>query len=493
MRRTVVGVGIVAALGFAIWHYGCRTPAKPTTATTSKQVVRGHRHTRLPTIASIAGTVTTDTGAPIPHARVCARPWSDAVPTSVLVHPYCAIADERGAYVIAELFAAEYQVAAMSPRYPAVELEIFMLRDSEQRTGVDIVLKSGGVEVTGTVLDQSGGPIAHAWVSGYSLDTKWSTPVVDTDDHGAFELWMWPGSIEVGANADGYAYAQEHGLAPGHFALELTRSSSIAGVVIDGHTHLPVAGAKVHAEFTLFDVTDDQGRFLIDGIEPGRYPLTVTAPHGYGRSDGSVLAGLAQHVDGVTISLYPAARIEGSVVIDDAVRTPCAKPDVALRLDGPEIDATNDPAGAVHFDAVPPGTYPVDVRCHGFIAVDDSIKLVVSDRDIVGQLWRVQRGGTIRGHVRDASGAPVSGATVFVDGTEYGDVTAKADGSYEVDALRTGTHTITASSGGASATLIKAHVAAGSIVVQDLTLEPGTALAITVTDSDGAHVLTPWC
>jgi hypothetical protein len=174
-------------------------------------------------------------------------------------------------------------------------------------------------------------------------------------------------------------------------------------------------------------------------------------------------------------------------VVDDAARTPCVKPDVLLWVDGPGISASDDSAGAVHFDAVMPGTYALAVRCDGYVAVDDSIKLVVTDRDIVGQVWRIQRGGRIRGHVRDAAGEPVAGAALFVNGSNYGDSTTKADGSYEINSLRTGTYDISAQRGDARASL-KVDVEIGSIAVRDMTLERGTAIAISVTDTDGARV-----
>src|SRR5207302_6384307 len=136
-------------------------------------------------------------------------------PSGLLRDPRCAFSDDRGHYRIGELFAAEIRVAAMAKPYIPAEYHpdgdrhrtTFELRAGEHRGGVDLVLAKGGVEITGTVADITGGPIAHAFVraheGGWSSDGDF--PALETDEAGKFSLWVRPGEVEVKAVADGYA------------------------------------------------------------------------------------------------------------------------------------------------------------------------------------------------------------------------------------------------------------------------------------------------
>jgi hypothetical protein len=256
---------------------------------------------------------------------VCLAIVSHALSDELTLVPRCTTADARGHYDLPDLFSAEYRVSAMAkPFRPALfhpggdpNITLLPLAPGEHRTDIDLVLRDGGVAITGTVSDVTGGPISHALVRATSI--WWgdddAQPAVETDDHGRFEIWVAPGPVGVVAFAEGYAPATENGTAPGAFEILLSPESSIAGTVIDSKTHRPVAGVAVQAMLVTWnasastDFTDDQGRFRITHLEPGRYDAVARAASGYGRSDGSVRVGLGQHVEDVVIILHPAFRI----------------------------------------------------------------------------------------------------------------------------------------------------------------------------------------
>ena len=261
-----------------------------------------------------------------PGARVCADASSPNLSSELVRDPRCAATNASGAYLIANLYAAEYNVAAMAPQYlpESFTADSFELRAGEHRTGVDIVIVRGGVEVRGVVSDVSGGGIARASVrvaSGMLQQSRLS-PTVETDDTGAFSLWVKAGDVMVSAVADGYAEGIDFGRAPGKVNLLLTPESSVAGTVADAKSNEPVAGVTVEANGGS-DITDDQGHFHVTRITPGRYTLVARSPHGYGHSDGSSRFGLGQHVTGVVVKLYPAFQISGRVVEPGASRATC--------------------------------------------------------------------------------------------------------------------------------------------------------------------------
>src|SRR5574342_1258441 len=82
--------------------------------------------------------------------------------------------------------------------------------------------------------------------------------------------------------------------------------------------------------------------------------------------------------------------------------------------------------------------------------------------------------GRIGGHVRDASGAPIAHAQVFVVGTSLGAVT-DGTGAYSIDAVPVGTYTVRAQFiGYTPAVLPDIQVRAGQPVTVDIVLQPAS-------------------
>src|SRR5688572_22631349 len=369
--RTTIAFAAAAVLvaGLLAWN-ACRGGAAETSPTTS--VVRtteagvATRGAPLPEArGSIAGTVTNAAGAPVAAARVCAYGSSATVLAKFLREPRCASTDAGGAYEIANLFAISYRVAAGAPRYRAAPLRDVDLAAGEQRTGVDLVLGDGAVEVTVTVSDVTGGPIAGAFVNAER------GPEFETDAAGRFSIWIGPGRKRIYGSADGYLDGYVDTVAPGSAEVTLTPASSLAGVVVDGTTGAPVAGAEV-AGLTADDrywretgdITGPDGRFRIEPVEAERYLVRARAPNRYGSSEGSVIVGFAQHVDGIVVKVFPAARLEGRVV-DAGTGAPCPAPDLYVSIPASVdwIQARTSADGVVRIDAVPPGEYEVNVGC----------------------------------------------------------------------------------------------------------------------------------
>ncbi|HEY3803935.1 MAG TPA: carboxypeptidase regulatory-like domain-containing protein [Kofleriaceae bacterium] len=411
--------------------------------------------------ASIAGTIRDEAGKPIAGARVCADASTTDLPYELVRDPRCTMTDARGVYQLADLYAAEYSVAAMARQYlptrftpdPDDELGLFELRAGERKSGVDIVLVRGGVEVTGVVSDISGGPIAHASVRAIDMERNELWPALETDDAGKFSLWVKPGYVQVSAVADGYADDRELARAPGTVEVLLTPESSLAGTVVDAATNPPVAGITVSAGGEMHessDITDDEGHFHVTGLAPGRYDLSARSPHGYGRSDGSSGVGFGQHVTGVVVKLYPAVQISGRVVEPGDKRVTCKQSQLSLSQAEPSrwLSATRDADGSLHVDGVLPGTYEVAASCSGFVARDKYPPIAITDHDVTHLEWDVDSGAELRGRVLTKSGAPVDGATIYaqsVGGSMNGpdashDGTSRKDGSYHLEGLKQGSY-----------------------------------------------------
>ena len=517
----VVGAALAAAL---LWR--CHAGASHTAGTRassrdSATPIASAAHERVDPRkaqrASIAGTVTDDDHASVANARVCVRTYSPALSTALVREARCTVTDAQGRYTLPDLFAANYAAAASAKSYrpgtyrPPGERRnvVFHLAAGEHKTGVDIVLRKGGVEITGTVSDVTGGPVAHAQVTA---EQGWwggeFVPVVESDDAGKFSLWVSPGDLELEASAEGYAPGSDYGKAPGSFEILLTPESSLSGTVVDAKSGQPVAGVSVsvseHESGFFFgdgdirDITDDQGKFHVDRIQPGRFLAVARSAGGYGRSEGTTLVGLGQHVDGVIVKLHPGFQVSGKIVLPD--KSTCKQGRVELTDSHADRSAStiDEPDGSVHADGVLPGDYSVDVSCDGYLVHDHYANVVVKDKDVAGLRWEVDAGATIRGRVVTKSGAPVDEARVSarnVGGAarekvgRAGDRTT-ADGHFVITGVRAGTVKLDVGHDlyNAPKDGWKVEVTPGAVIERELVVEDGGSIKGVVVDAQGKPV-----
>src|SRR5690606_37230110 len=121
--------------------------------------------------------------------------------------PNCVMSERDGHYRIEGLAPVRHRVTASAAGYVpglhahgegAGRLEGIDLRSAMERSGVDVVLEDGGVEIRGIVRDLSGGPIEGAQLVTERAFTR-------SDAEGSFSLWVRPGPLSVVAGSEGYA------------------------------------------------------------------------------------------------------------------------------------------------------------------------------------------------------------------------------------------------------------------------------------------------
>lgn len=467
--------------------------------------------------ASLGGTVRARGGDPVAGARVCVRPSSKELAGEDVRAPTCTTADAQGRYRFAPLLPARYRPVAGAPHYlaaawepPEGEPEYIELAPGEQRDGVDLILDPGGVELSGVVLDIGGGPVAGAAVTTFpgrvTGMAPLTAPAAFTDAEGAFSLWVAEGPHALRATAEGYAAGIAAVRAPGQRAeILLTPESVLAGTVVDAATGEPVARAQVFAgelsrvgsDGSAF--TDDQGRFRITRLSPGRYKPTARIAGGFGQTPESVLLGLGETAEELVIELHPAAIVSGRVLVGDEGETPCPSGWVRLSSDltgrglGTEVD------GRVEFEAVLPGSYEVSVYCDDHLSAEEYPPIEVTGEDVTDLVWRVTAGAAVVGTVRDAEGQPVAGANVRLTPKRGSDPRAPQprgwtetddDGRYEARGLAAGTADVQVHSDRHPPLPdpVPVTVPAEGEVTLDLTLPGGGAIAGRVVDDRGQPV-----
>ncbi len=522
MKRALVAFAAVVAIVVAIVFVKCGQSRSTHAPSSAQQGSAGAARARPRDVivdprtqqrGSIAGTVTDPAKAPIAGARVCARPWSRALSPQSSRDVPCAVTDAAGHYSLTNLVAADYRVSASARTYAPAVYRVggergptqFTLAAGEAKTSIDLVLQPGGVEITGTVSDVTGGPIAQASVTARSGRGE-RTPPVETDADGKFSLWVKPGDIDVRATAEGYTAGMDGGMAPGTFEILLTPEASIAGTVVDAASGQPVAGICVEADPSVWsgsededprDITDEHGAFRISRLAPGRYLAIARSPHGYGRAPATTLVGLGQHVDGVVVKLHPGYRITGTVVLPD--KTVCKDVEVDFRDKARDrwAGAESDPDGAIHADGVLPGTYDVTVECEGYLPREKYDPITITDKDVLDQRWEVDAGLHIRGRVVTKAKEPVADAVVYASSAAdartkrtYADDTTRTDGTFDLGGLRPGPYNLNVRTdrGTTPASGWRVEVAAGADAEKELVLEEAGEIRGSVVDSEGKPV-----
>lgn len=414
--------------------------------------------------AGVGGHVADPAGAAIAGATVCV--WAtvaSGLTTAQAETPRCTATDAKGAYAVEDLFpATPLFVTAGAPRsvpqrYRGPEGDLLYLRAGEQRRDVDFVLRQGGVELKGSVSDVTGGVVAGAVVASDGLVGA-GRAVARTDDKGNFTLWVEPGPVALTATATGYAPGNASGQAPGHFfAIHLIPGATLVGRAVLAGTTTPVSDAQIDA----IQVegggmrgkarTDDEGRFKVEGLTPGRYRIEATAESLEGYSTASLTLGMGETSQAVVVEMDPAFIVRGRV-IDKETGKPCGGGVVIITDDRQNeySQALIEPDGWARMASVIPGTYKVDVQCQGHVKRDDFPPIVVKDQDVPDQTWEVDEGMRVRVAVVDGAGKPVEAARVIASSRTGGPSSVaehvEPDGAFLLAGLTRGDYEVSVAS-----------------------------------------------
>jgi hypothetical protein len=430
--------------------------------------------------ADVSGTVYGDQQRPIAGARVCAS----CATCEITEQPEmpCVLTGADGVYRLSAPGSRALLISASAEGFAAGEANggLPVTTAGTPRRGLDIALQRGGARLSGVVVDALGGPVAHARVQLVRFEPT-ARPALEllADGEGRFNFWTTPGRVTLRAEADGYAPATAHRIAPSaRVELSLTPESRLRGRVVMAGTRTPVPGVEVRA-MPLRGApraaparSGQAGEFELSHLDPGAYVLSAEADRWRGASATAIEVGLADFVENVIVEVNPAVSVIGHL-LDAADGRACERgwatlepPSLAAsamtksELPATEIDAdpravpfvhaSVEAGGTVRFKGLTPGRYQAVLQCAGYVLKDGPELLEISEQNLE-VTWTLSRGIGMTIRVVDAAGSPVphAGLTFYTlrEGRRGSDVAsameADAHGRVEISRmLYPGTYTV---------------------------------------------------
>jgi protocatechuate 3,4-dioxygenase beta subunit len=267
-------------------------------------------------------------------------------------------------------------------------------------------------------LTEAGEPVAGRMVIAMAEGEQVmsSMRMARTDDDGAFELELkQPGPVVFSVQLDGGGNPQFFEDAPEqeawHVELELP-TGRISGTVFapDGK---PAAGIPVRITGedgftpTLIGlsnrvVTDAEGRYAFQSLEPGAYSVRAGGSMPFGGGDGAYGTQIASGVElaegsareGVDLHLARSGRVEGRVIAaggEPAGGAAVFVRDAGGRLLSPFTGCTSDASGRFVYEGIAPGRVTVSAR-HGAEASAESPEVLVREGEASQVDLRLQPG-----------------------------------------------------------------------------------------------------
>lgn len=232
----------------------------------------------------------------------------------------------------------------------------------------------------------------------------------------------------VRAEAPGYAAVQRSRIAPSEdIELRMTPASAVRGRVVAIGSGNPVAGVEVRAIprssplASAIALSDEAGAFSLASLEPGFYQLIAVSDGWRGQAPAPLEVGLVETIEPVTVTVGPAVRVDGQVMIG-AGAEPCPRGLVVLESlqagtaaapDVPTVVGRIGADGRVQLQGLPPGRYRADVQCLEHVLNEGPRELTVGDDDLDAR-WRVERGLALVVNAVDEAGRPVPHARMLL-------------------------------------------------------------------------------
>lgn len=394
--------------------------------------------------------------------------------------------DDEGRFAYDGLSAGDYSLVLIRGGFLPTRAGPFTVAPGAPVEDVQL-LADRGLSVSGRVVDETGAGLAGVSVLGSvpmslmnmssRVDKTLRSPVT-TDETGAFRVSGFAqGDVQLVARLAGFTAATtEVAAGATDVTLVLERQAAISGIAIDLATAEPLTAYALQAgpseELGLGDlmsmderlrslpapltVDDDEGRFELNGVDPGVYDLVLVA-QGHARTVvEDVVVEKGQGARGLVIMVPEEAVVTGLVLsgrdgrpVPEA-RVTTGRTDamamVTTMLSGPPIQTVTDAEGRFRLDGLSGDellTLSVVHESHRTLALPDVLPMEgdVLDLGVIS----LPAGATIWGEVSDALGEPEAGVAVLASdprGSSMRRAVSDREGRYEMQGLAAGSYNV---------------------------------------------------
>ena len=338
-------------------------------------------------------------------------------------------------------------------------------------TSQTITMTVPGTEgyVWGTVyFDQIGSPAPNILIDIYNQSTDVKVDSRLTNSEGKFQSSPFPSGgnyyIKIPAYEKELRDLQPTSLTTGEKIIILETKGTVTGIVQDDAGTI-VSGATVvlkkypGEEFVDTKTTSTIGQFSFDAL-PGSYVVTISKAgyDAYTSSSFSVQSRQTVNLQSVLGNIVlNAIRGTLSVSVKDDKGATINTATVTIRSSVGAIVRTITTSGGVGTTQLAPGAYRVSAVASGFAESLQQTTNITSNQTSSVSISLAPATGSVRVVATDPSGAPMAGASVYVDGTLAG--ITDENGELLVTGLKLGTHTVRITKGGYTA--VEEQITAG--------------------------------
>lgn len=381
--------------------------------------------------------------------------------------------DEEGHYRFTNIARAGFSVNASAPGYESKTEQDSTPFSGPSDTIINFALLPEKT-ITGQVVDPFGEPIEGALVQAFRPQGPNRAPCRATSAaDGAFRVEnLGTGLYRLSVSHDHFSTTRKDRVAAGSVGVvvELPRRTGLSGRVVDpGGTPVrkfsinvkraPKPGDRVETGIRR-KYNHKNGRFVIEGLDPGNYILEAAARGFAVTSSKTIEVTRDSYADAGAIGLTRGGSL-GGVVVDPA-GDPLKGAVITLRQNEyrpsrfEEVFGSVNPVhtrptvtdgkGAFSFDAITPGAYQVEVRHKNFPTLRFDNNRIEDEAAIDMGALRLARGGTLEGRVCNEQGAFIAGARIRIekaDQTFIATVTADSEGAYSLSPVPPGVYTLT--------------------------------------------------
>ena len=442
---------------------------------------------RLMPGAAVAGTVLSETRAPLPGATVVLGAGAGFGRGGFLggglgsPAANSTITDDSGRFRFAHVTAGRYSVSASLRGHQTAPVDV-LLQVGESKENLLLSLAQGArihgtvsglpAALRGNVAIAANGPDGWSGASQAGADGSFELAGAPAGPINLRAMAGQPGGSMRSATAQ-VALAEGQDDAQVQVVFEqgftLTGTVSRHGQALDGamvSASLAGVGGR-----TASARTDSSGAYRLEGLTEGTYSVMVTPPGG-GRPQRESTA----LSDDATLDIViPVARLGGTIV-DGGTGQPLGEATVqAVEKDagGPAARATTDSNGHFSLDDLDPSAYTLSVQRQGFLLQTRDVTAAEGAGDDL--VLELTRGEGIGIEVRDAvAGVPLRGvqlrATSAAGAVVFGgNVALDSSGRGEVPSLPAGTYALAVYAPGYAPALVSAAAPAPRVLIAMMT------------------------